>query len=88
MFEVGHLCNGWVKKDGVTANLVLSDWPNFKYPIDFAFSPTLTLFQHPVNFFASFLFKSAEKNFSQKLLVENTINNSIALRLRNGWSPE
>ena len=32
MFEVEYLCDEWVKKDGVNANLVQYDWPNFKYP--------------------------------------------------------
>ena len=31
VFEVEYLPNGWVKKDGVNANLDLCDWPNFKY---------------------------------------------------------
>ena len=31
VFEVEYLCNEWVKKDGVNANLVQYDWPNFKY---------------------------------------------------------
>ena len=37
-FEVEYLCNGWVKKDEVNANLVLFNWPNFTVdtPIDFA----------------------------------------------------
>ena len=43
MFEVEYLWTGWVKKDGVNANLVLCDWPNFRYPIDFAFSPHLSI---------------------------------------------
>ena len=42
MFEEENLCNGWVKKDGVNANLVFCDWPNFRYPIDFGFSLRLT----------------------------------------------
>ena len=41
VFEVEYLWNGWVKKDGVNANPVLCDLPNFKYSIDFAFSPRL-----------------------------------------------
>ena len=41
MFEVEYLCDEWVKKDGVNGNLVLWDWPNFEYPIDFSFSPRL-----------------------------------------------
>ena len=32
VFEVEYLCDEWVKKDGVNANLVQYDWPNFKYP--------------------------------------------------------
>ena len=32
VFEVEYLWNGWVKKDGINANLVLCDWPNFKFP--------------------------------------------------------
>ena len=32
VFEVEYLYNGWVKKDGVNANLVLCDWPNFRHP--------------------------------------------------------
>ena len=43
MFEVECLWNGWVKKDGSNASLVLTDWPNFRYHIDFAFSPSLKL---------------------------------------------
>ena len=39
MYEVKYLCNGWVKKNGVNANLMLHNWRNFRYPIDFAFSP-------------------------------------------------
>ena len=31
VFEVEYLCDEWVKKDGVNANLVQYDWPNFKY---------------------------------------------------------
>ena len=42
VFKVEYLRNGWVKKDGVRANVVLCDWPNFRYPIDFAFSPRLS----------------------------------------------
>ena len=30
MFEVEYLCNEWVKKDGVNANLVLRNWPNLR----------------------------------------------------------
>ena len=41
VFEVKYLCSGWVKMDRVNANLVLYDWPNFRYPIDFAFIPGL-----------------------------------------------
>ena len=41
MFEVEYLCDGRAKKDGVNANLVLCDWPNFRHPNDFAFSPRL-----------------------------------------------
>ena len=41
MFEVEYLWNGWVKKNGVNANLVYYHSPNFNYPIDFAFSPRL-----------------------------------------------
>ena len=44
MFEVEYLCNGWVNKGEVNANLVFCDWPNFKYPlIDFAFCPRLSV---------------------------------------------
>ena len=32
-FEVEYLWNGWVKKDWVNANLVLSDLHNLKYPL-------------------------------------------------------
>ena len=32
VFEVEYFCKGWVKKDGVNANLALCDWPNFTYP--------------------------------------------------------
>ena len=44
VFKVKYLCNGWVKKDGVNANLVY-DWPNFSVDIlnDFAFSPRLSV---------------------------------------------
>ena len=39
MFEVKHFCNGWVKKDGVNANLIQHDCTNHIYTsIDFAFS--------------------------------------------------
>ena len=31
VLKVEYLWNGWVKKDGVNANLVLSDSPNFRY---------------------------------------------------------
>ena len=31
VFEVEYLWSGWVKKDGVNANLVLCDSPNFRY---------------------------------------------------------
>ena len=43
MFEIEYLWKGWVKKDGVNANLVLCDMPNVKYFIDFAFSLRLKL---------------------------------------------
>ena len=33
---------GWVKKDGVNANLVLCDKPNLRYPMDVSFSPLNT----------------------------------------------
>ena len=47
MFEVEYLCNGWGKKDKVNVNLlVLCDWTNFRYPIDFAFSPRLSYNMH------------------------------------------
>ena len=42
MFEVEYLWNGQVKNDGVNASLVLCDWLNFRYPIDFTFSPRLS----------------------------------------------
>ena len=42
MFEVEYLRNGWVKKDGINANLVQRNLHNFKYPFDFAFSPRLS----------------------------------------------
>ena len=32
VFKVEYLWNGWVKKDGVNANPIFCDWPNFKYP--------------------------------------------------------
>ena len=31
MFEVEYPWNGWVKKNGVYANPILFDWPNFRY---------------------------------------------------------
>ena len=31
-FEVKYHWNGWVKKDGVNAYLVLREWLNFRYP--------------------------------------------------------
>ena len=39
VFEVEYLCNRWVKKNGVNANLIWYDWSNFDTPIDFAFRP-------------------------------------------------
>ena len=36
VFEVEYLLNSWVKKDGVNANLVLYDSPNFNSLIVFA----------------------------------------------------
>ena len=41
MFEIQYLQNGWVKKDGVYANLVQYDCLTLDTPIDFAFSPRL-----------------------------------------------
>ena len=41
MVEVEYLWNGKVKKDGVNTNLVLCNWPTFRCPTDFAFSPCL-----------------------------------------------
>ena len=41
MFEVEYLWNGWIKKDGVDANLI-QYCPYLSYQIDFAFSPRLT----------------------------------------------
>ena len=32
MFELEYLRSGGIKKDGVNADLVLHDSPNFKYP--------------------------------------------------------
>ena len=32
VFGVEYLQNGWFKKDGVSANLVLCDWRNSRYP--------------------------------------------------------
>ena len=32
MFEAEYLRNEWVKKDGVNANLLWYDLPNFGYP--------------------------------------------------------
>ena len=32
VFEVKYLWKGSVKKNGVNANLVLCDWPSFRYP--------------------------------------------------------
>ena len=43
MFKVEYFLNGSVKKDGVNANLILCNWPNFKYLIDFTFSSRLSL---------------------------------------------
>ena len=31
VFVVESIWNDWVKKDGINANLVLCDWPNFRY---------------------------------------------------------
>ena len=42
MLKVEYLWNDWVKKNGVNAILVLCDWPNFRHPIDFTFSPRLS----------------------------------------------
>ena len=44
VFKVDYLWNGCVKKDEVNANLVLCNWPNFRPPINYAFSPRLSLF--------------------------------------------
>ena len=41
--EEEYLWNGCVKKDGVNINQVVCDRPNSRYPIDFAFSPRLTV---------------------------------------------
>ena len=41
MFEVEYLCSGWVKKDGINANLVSLIGLSLDPPIDFAFSPRL-----------------------------------------------
>ena len=44
MFEVDNLGNGWVKKDGVNANLVIcAIGLTLATAIDFAFSPYLSL---------------------------------------------
>ena len=32
VFEVEQLWNSGGKKDGINANIVLCDWPNFQYP--------------------------------------------------------
>ena len=43
LFKVEYLWNSWVKKDVVNANLVLCDRRTLDTPIDFAFSPRLSL---------------------------------------------
>ena len=43
MVEVEYLWNSWVKKNEGKTNLVLCDWPNFRYPIDFASNPRFNL---------------------------------------------
>ena len=66
MFKVEYLWNGSVKKDGVKAN-------NFKYPINFAFSPRLT----DLDFGGKQLknkFFSARLAFIRFLLMELTHN--------------
>ena len=37
VFEVEYLGNECVKKERVNANVVLYDWPNFRYPLWFCF---------------------------------------------------
>ena len=46
MFEVLFLWNGWSGKDRVNANLIQQDWPDLNIPINFAFSPNLSLDIH------------------------------------------
>ena len=41
VFKPEDLWNGWIKKDGVNANLVVCGWPNLDTHSDFAFSPRL-----------------------------------------------
>ena len=45
VFVIEDLCNGWVKKDGVNANVVSCNWRNY-IRIDFAFSPRLSILLH------------------------------------------
>ena len=42
VFEVEYLCNGWVKNNGVNANLVYTIRPTLHTPINFALSPRLS----------------------------------------------
>ena len=42
MIEVEYLCNGWVKKDGVNANLVQYIGLTLDTALVFAFSPLLS----------------------------------------------
>ena len=68
VFEVEYFWNGWVTKVGVYANLVSCDWPNFRYPIDFAFSPGLIkkfeidLKHHSINKMPKMVDKALKKN--------------------------
>ena len=41
MFKAEYLWNGWVKKDGFNANLVLCDWLTWDTLLEFAFGPRL-----------------------------------------------
>ena len=74
MFEVEHLCNGWVKKDAV--NLIQSNAIAVTYDtrIDFAFSPCLSemILSRKIIFVC--LFWDLVQNFQHKLINKKLIN--------------
>ena len=52
MFEVEYPLNGWIKKVGVSTNLIFYDCLPLNIPIDFAFNSLLSLKDsaaYPVN---------------------------------------